>query len=88
MAFLGPALPFLAKAAPWLAGGLLGGQAIKALAGGKKQTVAQPGPATRDDAALAAARDAELARRRGAAADRVSTGSEPVGGLGRLVLGS
>lgn len=82
------ALPFLTKALPWLAGGLLGGQAIKALTGGKKQTVVQPGPATRDDAAIEAARDMELARRRGATADRVSRGSEPVGGLGRLVAGS
>lgn len=82
-------MQFLAPALPWLAGGLLGGAAIKELTRKPKQTVAQPGPATRDDAALLAARDMELARRRGAAADRRVSGSgEPVGGLGRLIVGS
>lgn len=81
-------MQFLAPALPWLAGGILGGAAIKELTK-KKPVVAQPGPATRDDAAGLAARDAELARRRGASADRRVTGSgEPVGGLGRLIVGS
>lgn len=80
-------MAFLAPALPWLAGGLVGGAAIKSLTA-KKPQVAQPGPATRDDAAIVAARDAELARRRGAKADRISTSSEPVGGLGRLIPGS
>lgn len=82
-------MQILAKTLPMLAGGLLGGPIIKGIFGGsKKPTVAQTGPATRDDAAVLAARDLELSRRRGASADRVSSSAEPVGGLGRLIIGS
>lgn len=55
----------------------------------KKQPLALPRPATRDDAVLLAERDAELARRRGSSADRITGASgEPTGGLGRLIMGS
>jgi hypothetical protein len=76
---------FLVKAA----GGLLG-MGIGALFGKKrKQQVVQPRIATRDDAALEAEREEELARRRGASADRiVGASGEPAGGLGRLIVGS
>lgn len=68
-----------------LGGGLLGILGI----GKKKQPLALPRPASRDDAALLAERDAELARRRGASADRIPGASgEPAGGLGRLIMGS
>lgn len=68
-----------------LLGGVLGGILGKK----QQQPLALPRPATRDDAALLAERDAELARRRGAAADRITGASgEPAGGLGRLIMGS
>lgn len=57
--------------------------------GKKKQQPLLPRPASRDDATLLAERDAELARRRGASADRIPGASgEPAGGLGRLIVGS
>lgn len=70
--------------------GVLGGGLLNLFGGGKKkQPLALPRPATRDDAALLAERDAELARRRGASADRIPGASgEPTGGLGRLIMGS
>ncbi len=59
------------------------------LFGKKKAPLALPGPATRDDAALLADRDRELAKRRGASANRIPGASgEPTGGLGRLITGS
>lgn len=62
--------------------GLFGG-------GKKKEPLALPRPATRDDAALLAERDKELAKRRGAGADRIPGASgEPAGGLGRMIMGS
>lgn len=81
-------MSFLAGAAKG-AFGLLG-LGLNALFGGKKkQPVALPRPATRDDAAMLAERDAELARRRGARADRIPGASgEPAGGLGRMIVGS
>ena len=70
--------------------GLLGGGIGAVLGlGKKKQALALPRPAARDDAALLAERDAELARRRGSSADRIPGASgEPSGGLGRLIVGS
>jgi len=80
MSFVGKALKSLFVGP--LLGSVLGG-------GKKKQALGLPRPATRDDAAVLAERDAELARRRGAAADRVTGASgEPAGGLGRMILGS
>lgn len=83
-------MSFVKKAVKGLFGGGLLGLGINALFGGKKkQQLALPRPATRDDAAELAARDAELARRRGAGADRIPGASgEPTGGLGRLIMGS
>lgn len=87
MAFVGKAIKGI--------GGLLGGGGLLGLGlnalfkGKKKQPLALPRPATRDDAAVLAERDAELARRRGASADRIPGASgEPAGGLGRLIMGS
>ena len=85
MSFLGKAIKGIGKA-------LLGGGLIGTLLGGgrkKQQPLALPRPATRDDAVLLAERDAELARRRGASADRIPGASgEPAGGFGRLIVGS
>lgn len=83
-------MSFLAKAVKG-AFGLLGGGIASLLGIGKKkpQTPLLPRPATRDDAALLADRDKELARRRGSSADRIPGASgEPTGGLGRLIVGS
>lgn len=70
--------------------GPLGRGVLGLLGGGKsKQPLALPRPATRDDAALLAERDAELARRRGSSADRIPGASgEPTGGFGRFIVGS
>lgn len=71
--------------------GPLGGGLLSILGVGKKkqQQPLLPRPASRDDATLLAERDAELARRRGASADRIPGASgEPAGGLGRLIIGS
>lgn len=69
--------------------GPLGGGLLSLFSGKKKKPLALPRPATRDDAALLAERDAELARRRGSSADRITGASgEPAGGLGRLIVGS
>jgi hypothetical protein len=78
-------MAFLKKAAGFLAGGLIGG-----LLGlrSKKKEVIQPKAVTRDDAAREAARDEELMKRRGASADRIVSGGEPAGGIGRLIVGS
>ncbi len=71
----------------FLGGGLLG-LGVNLFSKKKKQPLL-PRPATRDDAAIEAARDKELAARRGAAADRiVGASGEPAGGLGRLIVGS
>lgn len=80
MSFIGKALKSL------FVGPLLG-----AIIGKKKKS---PGPlqqATRDDAQVLADREAELARRRGAASDIITgtTGAEAASGsIGRLVVGS
>lgn len=84
-------MSFVKKAVRGL-GGLLG-RGIAAVFGGKRfaqqQQPALPRPATRDDAAREAEREQELARRRGQQFDRISGASgEPVGGLGRLIVGS
>lgn len=75
-----------------LAGGLLGGPLIKAIAGGgKKKKPIQPLPqATRDDAAALADQEDELRRRKGGAADILTgvTGAEAALSGGKLVLGS
>lgn len=84
-------MSFLVKAVKGVGKFLLGGGLAGALFGGgkKKEPLALPRPATRDDAVLLAERDAELARRRGASADRIPGASgEPAGGLGRLIVGS
>lgn len=84
-------MAFVGKALKGIGGFLLGGGLGGALLGGgkKKQPLALPRPATRDDAAVLAERDAELARRRGASADRITGASgEPAGGLGRMIPGS
>jgi hypothetical protein len=73
-----------------MAGGLLG-SALFGLLGKKKKKpdVIQPKPVTRDDAAEEAAREKELARRRGARADYEAGGSAGgPGGFGRFVPGS
>lgn len=71
-----------------LRGGLLG-IGLGALLGKKKKGPIQPQQVTRDDAATEAARDQELARRRGAYADYTAGGGgEPIGGIGRFVAGS
>lgn len=86
MAFVGKGLKGIGKA---LLGPLGGGLLGLVTGGKKKQTPALPRPATRDDAAMLAERDAELARRRGAAADRITGASgEPAGGFGRFITGS
>lgn len=81
MAFLAPA------------GKLLGGVLGLGLGGlfGRKKRPALPKPATRDDAANEAAREQDLARRRGASADRIVGsvgGASSAGGIGRLIPGS
>lgn len=82
MSFLGKALKGVGRFLVGGVAGLFGG-------GKKKEPLALPRPATRDDAALLAERDAELARRRGASADRIPGASgEPAGGLGRMIMGS
>lgn len=82
-------MSFLKGVGKFLLGGVLGGGLLGSLFGKKKQPLALPRPATRDDAALLAERDAELAKRRGASADRIPGASgEPSGGLGRLIMGS
>lgn len=69
-------------------GGLLGA-GLAGLFGKKPKKLIQPQQVTRDEAALEAARDDELARRRGARADReAGGGGEPVGGVGRFIVGS
>jgi hypothetical protein len=69
--------------------GLLGGSILGLFKGSKRKPIALPRPATRDDAAIEAAREQELARRRGAQFDRIPGASgEPVGGLGRMIIGS
>lgn len=87
MAFIGKAIKGVGKLLG--GGGLLGGL-LGAIIGKKKQgQLALPRPATRDDAAVLAERDAELARRRGASADRIPGASgEPTGGFGNLIRGS
>lgn len=82
-------MSFLKGVGKFLLGGVLGGPLLGKLFGKKKEPLALPRPATRDDAAVLAERDAELARRRGAAADRVAGASgEPAGGFGKLIKGS
>ncbi len=86
-------MSFLVKGAKSIGKALIGplGQGLLGLfGGGKKQKVlAAPRVATRDDAAMLADRDRELAKRRGAAADRIPGASgEPAGGLGRMIVGS
>ena len=79
----------IGKSFGFLAGGLLG-SAVKAIAGGKKKKPVQPLPQVSRDDAAAIARDDELMRRRGSAADMItgSTGAEAALSGGRLVLGS
>lgn len=80
-------MSFLVKAAKSLfVGPLLG-----ALIGGKKKSSGPLQQAGRDEARLMADREAELARRRGGAADIITgtTGAEArAGSIGRLVVGS
>lgn len=79
---------FVTKALKGGLGGLLG-LGIGSLLGKKKRQVVQPGAVTRDEAQLQADRERDLARRRGARADREDGGGgEPLGGLGRLIVGS
>lgn len=85
-------MSFLAKGAKNIGKALfgpLGGGLLSLVAGKKKKTALITGPASRDDATLLAERDMELARRRGAAANRiVGASGEPAGGLGRMIMGS
>lgn len=84
-------MTFLAGALPMLAGGLFGSKIIKAVLGGGKKAPVQPLPqASRDDAAAAIARDDELRRRKGAAADILtgSGGAEATGTPGKFILGN
>lgn len=83
-------MSFVTKAIGGLFGSGLFGLAGKLLGGRKKdKPAALPRIATRDDAAIEAQREQELARRRGAQFDRIpGSGGEPVGGLGRLISGS
>lgn len=73
---------------------VLGGGVVGSLLRGKKkkQITAQPLPeARRDDAAELAAREDELRRRKGSAADMIlsgSAGAEAAIAPGKLVLGS
>lgn len=68
-------------------GGLLGKSLFSLFK--KPKTALLPKPVTRDDAREQAAREDELRKRRGAAADRdAGGGGEPVGGLGRFIPGS
>ena len=77
---------------PKLLGGGLLGLALGGLFGKKKKPdIIQPRSVTRDDAAGEAARDQELARRRGAAADRSAGAGASMGGgagIGSFVVGS
>lgn len=75
--------------APYAVGGLLGGTLLKALFKKPKATP-QPAPPTRDDARDKAARELELAKRRGGAADIVTGpyGAEPsASSIGKTSLG-
>jgi hypothetical protein len=82
-------MSFLKGVGKFLLGGVLGGGLLGNLFGKKKQPLGLPRPATRDDAAVIAERDAELAKRRGASADRITGASgEPAGGFGNLIRGS
>ena len=82
-------MSFLKSVGKTLIGGLLG-QGILGLFGSKKKDQPRlPPPPGRDDAAAEIQREDELARRRGAAADRITGASgEPAGGIGRLIVGS
>lgn len=82
-------MSFLKSVGKAVLGGLLG-QGILGLFGSKKKDQPRlPPPAGRDDAAAQVQREEELARRRGASADRISGASgEPAGGIGRLIVGS
>lgn len=83
-------MSFLVKAAKSLfVGPLLGGLLGIGKKKAKQASVLQQ--ATRDDARALADREAELARRRGAASDIITgtTGAEAASGsIGRLVVGS
>jgi hypothetical protein len=87
-------MALLKKVGKFLLGGGLVGMGVRALTKKKKDDPAEGPlsmmkPATRDDALIEAERERELARRRGASADRiVSGGGLPAGGLGRLIVGS
>lgn len=71
-----------------IAGGLLG-LGIGALFGRRRSNEVRERQVTRDDAAREAALGDELARRRGAAADRIKVaGGEPAGGFGKFIVGS
>lgn len=78
---------FIKKIGNFLLGGLVGG-----LLGLKsKKPAALPAPVTRDDARAAADQDAELRRRRGAAADMITgtQGAEAAASsVGRFIPGS
>ncbi|GGD73975.1 hypothetical protein [Croceicoccus mobilis] len=57
--------------------------------GGKKKTVAQPGPVSRDDAAMEAERNDALRKRRGGAADMLTgTGGAEAGGGAKFIAGN
>lgn len=82
---------FLASAAGSLLGGVFGKTLFKAILGKKKAKQEQLAPSrvTRDQAQIDAEREKEIARRRGARADRTTgSGGEPAGGLGSMVVGS
>lgn len=73
--------------------GLLIGAGKKLFGGGKQQQqqVLPPAEATRDDAAAMIEREGKLRRRKGSASDMLvngSSGAEPTGAVGRLVVGS
>ncbi len=82
MGFLGNAAKVLLK------GGLLGA-GVGALFGSKRKDPPRQQQVTRDDARTEAERNKALAKRRGAAADRIPGASgEPVGGFGNFIVGS
>lgn len=84
-------MAFVGKAAKYALGGLLGGDLVGKLFGGKKKETVKALPqVSRDDAAAEMERDDELRRRKGGAADILNgqTGTEAALSGGKLVLGS
>lgn len=84
-------MALLGKIAKFALGGLIGGALLNSKGKAKPATSSAPAPIMRDDAAAIAAREDELRKRRGAAADILtgSGGAEAgAGSTGRAIVGN